>query len=128
MKNKLFDNIEKGQLESYLNNPDLAKEELDNAGYNVDSLVFEGLNLIKQHQFKLQVAQNKNHLQELLIKAKNLLIEKAKVSKDEALNIIALYQVKVQYRNISSFSEEELNEILKDVDLIKLIEHLEHKA
>lgn len=127
MKDKTLKNIENGLLESYLNNPDLAKEELEQAGYDVNSLVTDGLNLIKHHQFKFIAAQNKNHLQHLLVKAKKLLVQKASISKEEALSIITQYQVKVQYRNISSFSEEELNEILKDVDLVKLIEHLERK-
>lgn len=122
---KVLENIEKSVLEMYINNPELAAEELSSAGYNVNSLVNDGIDLIKQLQFKQQVKLNKNHLQTLLEKAKNMLIERAKTSKEEALNIIFQYQVKVQYRNIENFSEAELNEILKDVDIVKLIEHLE---
>lgn len=122
---KALENIEKSVLEMYINNPELAREELSAAGYNVDSLITDGINLIKQLQFKQQVNFNKNHLQSLLEKAKSMLMERAKTSKEEALNIIFQYQVKVQYRNIENFSETELNEILKDVDIVKLIEHLE---
>ena len=124
---KALENIEKSVLEMYMNNPDIAREELSAAGYNVDSLVGDGVNLIKQLQFKQQVASKKNHLLSLFEKAKLLLIERAKSSREEALSIIAQYQVRVQYRNIDSFSENELNEILKDVDIVKLIEHLERE-
>lgn len=125
---KSLENIEKSILEMYINNPELAREELASAGYDVSLLVNEGLALIKQHQFKQQVASSKAYLQNLVVKAKNLLIEKIKISKEEALAILSQYQVKVQYRNISTFSEDELNEILKDVDLVKLIEDLEKKG
>ncbi len=125
---KSLENIEKSILEIYINNPELAREELADAGYDVNSLVNDGLAIIKQHQFKQQVASNKAHLQSLYTKAKDLLVAKIKISKEAALAILVQYQVKVQYRNISNFSEEELNEILKDVDLVKLIEDLEKKA
>jgi hypothetical protein len=126
-KHKSLENLEKGMLEAYINNPNLAKEELDAAGYHVNSLVNDGLNLIKQHQFKTQATVNRIHLQDLFVKAKALLQAKAKLNKEDALAILAQYQVKVQYRNITNFSEDELNEILKDVDVIKLIEELEKK-
>ena len=123
---KTLENIEKSVLEMYINNPSLAVEELSAAGYNVESLVGDGLSLIKQHQFKQQVAAKKNYLQSLIEKAKSMLIERAKsISREDALGIIAKNQVKVQYRNIENFTETELNEILKDVDIVKLIEHLE---
>lgn len=125
---KALENIEKSVLEMYINNPNLAREELSEAGYNVDSLVEDGLNLIKQIQFKQQVSQNKNHLQSLYEKAKQLLSIRINVNRDEALDILSRYQVKVQYRNINSFSEEELNNILKDVDIVKLIEDLEKEG
>jgi len=124
---KSLENIEKSILEMYMHNPELSREELAAAGYDVTSIVNDGLALIKQHQFKQLVAENKNHLQNLFSKAKSLLIEKIKINKEDALNLLAQYQVKVQYRNITTFSENELNEILKDVDLIKLIEDLEKK-
>jgi len=124
---KPLENIEKSILEFYMNNPESAKEDLAAAGYDVSSIVNDGLALIKQHQFQQQVATNKSHLKDLLTKAKELLVEKIRISKEEALSVLAQYQVKVQYRNISNFSEEELNEILKDVDLVKLIEDLEKK-
>lgn len=114
---RALENIEKSVLEMYINNPELAKEELSAAGYNVDSLVSDGLNLIKQLQFKKQVETKKNLLQDLFSKAKVLLTEKAKASREDALAIIAQYQVKVQYRNIDTFTDEELNDILKDVDI-----------
>lgn len=109
----------------YLNNPDLAKDELKEAGYNVESLVNESLNLIKQLQFKQQVASKKNNLQSLYERAKELLSVRIQINKEEALRILSGYQTKVQYRNITSFSEEELNNILQDVDIVKLIEDLE---
>ena len=124
---KSLENIEKSLLEMYISNPDLAREELSAAGYDVDSLVNDGLSMIKQIQFKQKVAASKTHLQKLFNTAKGLLSEKLRINKDDALSILAQYQVKVQYRNISNFSEEELNNILKDVDLIKLIEDLEKK-
>jgi uncharacterized protein (DUF2252 family) len=125
---KSLENIEKSILEMYMHNPELAREELAAAGYDINSLVNDGLALIKQHQFQQQVASNKKHLQSIVNKAKALLIEKINLNKEVALTLLAQYQVKVQYRNISTFSEEELNEILKDVDLVKLIEDLEKNA
>lgn len=112
----------------YMNNPDLAREELSDAGYNVDSLVADGLIVIKQLQFKQQVSQNKGHLQSLYAKAKELLQNRLQTDREEALAILANYQVKVQYRNLTSFSEEELNAILRDVDIMDLIENLEAKS
>jgi len=122
---KALNNLEKTALEMYLNNPDLAKDELREAGYNVESLVNESLNLIKQLQFKQQVASKKNNLQSLYERAKELLSVRIQINKEEALRILSGYQTKVQYRNITSFSEEELNNILQDVDIVKLIEDLE---
>ncbi len=125
---KTLDNIEKSVLEMYMHNPDLAKEELSEAGYDVDSLVSDGLNLIKQLQFKQQVSVNKNKMLSLYSKAKELLSKRIQVNREEALSILATYQVKVQYRNIVSFSEDELNNILNDVDIVKLIDELERKG
>ena len=124
-KNKPLENIEKGMLEAYINNPALAREELEAAGYNVNSLVSDGMDLIRQHQFKQQVASNKSNLQALFAKAKSMLTLKAKVNREEALVILNRCQAKVQYRNIKNFSDEELNDILKDIDIVKLIEELE---
>jgi hypothetical protein len=126
-KNKTLDNIEKAMLESYLHDPNHAVEDLESAGFNVESLVSEGLDIINQYKFKLRVAENKSKLQSLLNKAKELFIAKAKVNRPEALAILSTLQAKVQYRNITEFSDDELNEVLKDVDLVKLIEELEKK-
>lgn len=126
-KNKSLENIEKGMLEAYINNPSLAREELEAAGFNVKSLVDDGLALIKHYQFKKQVEFNKANLQALFARAVTLLSDKAKLNKPEALAILQKYQAKVQYRNLTNFSEAELNDILKDVDLIKMIEELEKK-
>ncbi len=125
---KALENIEKSVLQMYMNNPALAREELSEAGYNVDSLVTDGLNLIKQLQFKQEVSQNKNHLQSLYAKAKELLANRIRTDREEALAILGNYQVKVQYRNLTSFSEDELNAILLDVDIVDLIESLEGKS
>jgi hypothetical protein len=124
-KYKSLDNIEKAMLESYLHDPNHAVEDLDAAGYNVNSLVAEGMDLINQYKFKQLVAGNKTSLTGLFDKAKALLTEKVKVNRSEALILLAKLQVKVQYRNIENFSDDELNEVLKDVDLVKLIEELE---
>jgi hypothetical protein len=125
IKNKSLENIEKGMLEAYINNPALAREELEAAGFNVNSLVDDGLALIKQYHFRKQVELNKANMGSLFAKAVGLLSAKAKINKPDALAILQKYQVNVQYRNLTNFSEEELNDILKDVDIIKLIEELE---
>lgn len=127
-KNKMLDNIEKGMLEAYINNPALAREELEAAGFNVNSLVTDGMDLIKQYQFKKQVEVNKNNLQSLFAKAVSTLSARAKTNRFEVLAILERLQVNVQYRNLTNFSEDELNDILKDVDIIKLIEEIEKKS
>lgn len=125
---KSLDNIEKGMLESYLHDPAHAVEDLETAGYDVNSMVAEGMDIINQYKFKQKVAKNKLTLNSLLSKAKVLLAEKAKVDRTKAISILSTLQVNVQYRNVSKFTDEELNEILKDVDLVKLIEELEKKG
>jgi hypothetical protein len=56
-----------------------------------------------------------------------MLSARAKTNRFEVLAILENLQVNVQYRNLTNFSEDELNDILKDVDVIKLIEELEKK-
>lgn len=124
-KNKTLNNIEKAMLEGYINDPGQAKEDLEAAGINVDTLVYEGMDIVNQYKFKQLASENKNKLQTLLVKAKELLAAKAKIDRSQALAILSGLQVKVQYRNIVNFSDEELNEVLKDVDIVKLIEELE---
>ena len=126
-KDKSLDNIENAMLRAYVNDPDHAREELDAAGFNVDSLVSEGLDIVNQYKFKQQVKNNREILEPLFKKAKELLAAKVKVNRPEALAILTTLQVKVQYRNLTNFSDDELNEVLKDVDLVKLIEELEKK-
>lgn len=125
---KELENIEKSILQLYLHNPELAKEELAAAGINVESLLEEGMNIIKQRQFKIEVEKNRKNIHELFNKAKSLLNNLINRDREEALSILSTYQVKVQYRNLENFSEQELNDILRDVDLIKLVEELEKKS
>lgn len=125
---KELENIEKSILQLYLYNPELAKEELAAAGINLESLLDEGMSIIKQHQFKIEVEKNRKNIHELFSKAKSLLSNLINRDREEALSILATYQVRVQYRNLEKFSDQELNDILNDVDLIKLVEELEKKS
>ena len=125
---KELENIEKSILQLYIHNPELAKEELAAAGINVDSLLDEGMSIIKQHQFKIEVERNRKNILELFNKAKSLLSNLITRNREEALSILSTYQVRVQYRNLENFSDQELNDILIDVDLIKLVEELEKRS
>ena len=126
-KHKSLDNIEKAILEGYLNDPKLAREELEAAGIDVDSLVAKGLDMVNQFKFQHKVEKNKSTLLPLFNRAKELLIAKILVNRNDALLLLSSMQSNVQYRNLDHFSDEELNEVLKDLDLIKLIEELEKK-
>ena len=68
-------------LEAYINNPSLAREELEAAGFNVNSFVSDGMDLVKQYQFKKQVEVNKNNLQSLFEKAVSILAARAKTNR-----------------------------------------------
>ncbi len=101
---------------------------LDN-GYDLDKLNTYAKKLRKQHVFLVNSIINKRKDKALLQKA-TLLFEDAlnnKIQKPIAYlnNLIKQNNFAVQYRNLEKLDKEEILEIIKDQNLIEILEHLE---
>ena len=129
---KLKKIIEKGITESYLQGDikDIRKG-LSDYGVNMDENRKQQDKLIKQLKFKIRSAVNEEKYENLLLKATESFqdaINKGLEKPIAYLNtLIKENRLVVQYNNLEKLSADEIREIIKDQNLIEIIEFLENE-
>ncbi|MEG1665842.1 hypothetical protein [Chryseobacterium sp.] len=105
--------------------------ELESLGYNIEEINAFSEKLYKRQSFLLKGLINKQKDANLLEKA-SLMIQKALEDKiDKPINylknLIQNNQFQVQYRNLENLTVDEIKEIIKDQNLLELLEKLENE-
>lgn len=104
--------------------------ELESLGYNIEEINAFSQKLYKRQSFLLKGLINKQKDANLLEKA-SLMIQKAleeKIDKPISYlkNLIQNNKFQVQYRNLDNLTTDEIKEIIKDQNLLELLENLEN--
>ncbi|MFP3594230.1 hypothetical protein [Chryseobacterium sp. SIMBA_038] len=105
--------------------------ELESLGYNIEEINAFSQKIYKRQSFLLKGLINQQKDANLLEKA-SLLIQKALEDKiDKPINflknLIQNNQFQVQYRNLENLTIDEIKEIIKDQNLLELLEKLENE-
>jgi len=129
---KLKKIIDKGFTENYLfgDISDIRKS-LSDYGVNLDDNSERQNKLIKQLKFKLRSSVNKERNENLLLKATESFQEAINKGLEKPIaylnNLIKENQLVVQYNKLDKLSPDEIKEIIKDQNLIEIIELLENE-
>ncbi|WP_428069746.1 hypothetical protein [Chryseobacterium gambrini] len=104
--------------------------ELESLGYNIEEINAFSQKLYKRQSFLLKGLINKQKDANLLEKA-SIMIQKALEEKiDKPINylknLIQNNKFQVQYRNLDNLTTDEIKEIIKDQNLLELLENLEN--
>ncbi|QYN48342.1 hypothetical protein GYM73_01460 [Apibacter sp. ESL0432] len=132
MKNNFIKKIDKVIINQTLENDFTALDaELESLGYNIDEINNFSEKMYKRQSFLLKGMINKQKDINLLEKA-SLMLQQAieeNINKPVSYlkNLIQNNQFQVQYRNLESLTIDEIKEIIKDQNLLELLEKLENE-
>jgi hypothetical protein len=103
---------------------------LEEQGYDVNLIESHSQKFFKKQSFLLKGLMNKQKDILLLEKVSNYFREAIEKNIDKPISylkgLIANNQFQVQYRNLESLDIEEIKEIIKDQNLLELLEELEN--
>lgn len=129
---KLKKIIDKGITENYLyGNINDIRQNLSDYGVNLDDNRVRQNKMIKQLKFKLRSTINKEKNENLLLKATESFQEAINKGLEKPIaylnNLIRENQLVVQYNKLDKLSPDEIKDIIKDQNLIEIIELLENE-
>jgi hypothetical protein len=130
MKNNFIKKIDDAIISKIIEGDSSAYDEiLKEQGYNISDIENYANKNYKKHSFLLKGLINKQKDLALLEKASLLLQNAIERNIDKPIsylkNLIANNQFQVQYRNLENLGIEEIKEIIKDQNLLELLEQLE---
>ncbi len=132
MKNNLIKKIDKAIINQALENDFTAIDaELESFGYNIEDVNSFSEKMFKRQSFLLKGIINRQKDINLLERA-SLLIQKAiDENIDKPVNyfksLIQNNQFQVQYRNLDNLTIDEIKEIIKDQNLLEILEKFENE-
>ncbi|WP_438712032.1 hypothetical protein ACSTS3_06110 [Aquimarina muelleri] len=129
---KLKKIIDKGITENYLfGDINDIRQSLSDYGVNLDDNREHQNKLIKQLKFKLRSSINKEKNENLLLKVTESFQDAINKGLEKPIaylnNLIKENQLVVQYNKLDKLSSDEIKEIIKDQNLIEIIELLENE-
>jgi len=129
---KLKKIIDRGITENYLfGDINDVRKSLSDYGVNLDDNRERQNKLIKQLKFKLRSSVNKEKNETLLLKATESFQDAINKGLEKPIaylnNLIKENQLVVQYNKLDKLSSDEIKEIIKDQNLIEIIELLENE-
>lgn len=132
MKNNFIKKIDKVIINQTLENDFTSlDDELESLGYNIDEINNFSEKMYKRQSFLLKGMINKQKDINLLEKASLMLQQAIEENIDKPVsylkNLIQNNQFQVQYRNLESLTIDEIKEIIKDQNLLELLEKLENE-
>jgi hypothetical protein len=133
MKNNFIKKIDKAIIKQTLENDFTAIDaELEFLGYNIDVINDFSEKIYKRQSFLLKGIINKQKDTNLLERASLLLQKAIEENIDKPVNylknLIQNNQFQVQYRNLENLNIDEIKEIIKDQNLLELLENLENES
>ncbi len=132
MRNNFMKKIDKAIINQTLENDFTALDaELEFLGYNIDELNSFSEKMYKRQSFLLKGIINKQKDINLLEKASLMLQKAIEENIDKPISylksLIQNNQFQVQYRNLENLTIDEIKEIIKDQNLLELLEKLENE-
>ena len=132
MKNNFIKKIDKVIVNQTLENDFTAIDaELESFGYNIDEINDFSEKMFKRQSFLLKGMINKQKDSNLLERASLILQKAIEENIDKPINylksLIQNNQFQVQYRNLENLTIEEIKEIIKDQNLLELLEKLDNE-
>ncbi|MCY4298266.1 MAG: hypothetical protein OXC61_03080 [Flavobacteriaceae bacterium] len=130
-KRTILDVMDNMELELITKNVKYAEQYLEDEGFDVVEEKKFASQFIRKLQFKLEAEHKKKKYSVLLEKA----LDKVKKSmkgnttfRTEDLKSLILSKApSVQYRKLENWTDDEIRDVLKDVDLLKFIEEADEK-
>lgn len=124
--------IDKGFTENYLfADINDVRKSLSEFGVNLDHNRERQDKLIKQLKFKLRSSINKEKNEALLLKATEYFQDAINKGLEKPIaylnNLIESNRLAVQYNNLDKLSSEEIKQIIREQNLIEIIELLENE-
>lgn len=132
MKNNFIKKIDKAIINQSLENDFTAIDaELESLGYNIDEINDFSEKMYKRQSFLLKGMINKQKDSNLLERASLILQKAIEENIDKPVSylksLIQNNQFQVQYRNLENLTIDEIKEIIKDQNLLELLEKLENE-
>jgi hypothetical protein len=132
MKNNFIKKIDKAIISQSLENDFTAIDaELEYLGYNIDEINDFSEKMYKRQSFLLKGMINKQKDSNLLERASLILQKAIEENIDKPVSylksLIQNNQFQVQYRNLENLTIDEIKEIIKDQNLLELLEKLENE-
>ncbi|WP_177734009.1 hypothetical protein [Flavobacterium inviolabile] len=131
MKNNFIKKIDKAIISQIIEGDSSTYDEiLKEEGFDIKEIETYALKNFRKHSFLLKAHINKQRDTDLLEKASALLQNAISKNIDKPISylksLIANNQFQVQYRNLDSLGIDEIKEIIKDQNLLELLEQLEN--
>jgi hypothetical protein len=131
MKNKFIKKIDEAIISQIIEGDSSAYDEILKAdGHNIPDIENYAQKNFRKHSFLLKGIINKQKDSALLERASLLLQNAIEKNIDKPISylkgLIANNQFQVQYRNLENLGVEEIKEIIKDQNLLELLEQLEN--
>lgn len=131
MKNNFINKIDNAIISQIIEGDYSAYDSiLTEQGYDLNLIETHSQSNFKKQAFLLKGMMNKQKDIMLLEKASNLLREAIEKNIDKPVSylkgLIENNQFQVQYRNLENLDIEEIQEIIKDQNLLELLEELEN--
>ena len=132
MKNNLIKKIDKAIINQTLENDfTVIDAELESFGYKIDEINDFSEKMFKRQSFLLKGMINKQKDLNLLERASLMLQKAIEENIDKPVSylksLIQNNQFQVQYRNLENLTIDEIKEIIKDQNLLELLEKLENE-
>jgi len=132
MKNNFIKKIDKVIINQTLEDDFTALDaELESLGYNIDEINSFSEKMYKRQSFLLKGMINKQKDINLLERASLMLQKAIEENIDKPVSylksLIQNNQFQVQYRNLENLTIDEIKEIIKDQNLLELLEKLENE-
>ncbi|MCT4213459.1 hypothetical protein HZP47_16340 [Elizabethkingia anophelis] len=132
MKNNFIKKIDNAIINQILHDDDsVLDSELENMGYDISKIEEFSQKKYKQQAFLLKGYINKQKDLILLQKASEFLHSAIEKNIEKPIsylkNLLQNNQFQVQYRNLDSLTTDEIKEIIKDQNLINLLEDLDNE-
>src|SRR5690606_8907353 len=132
MKNNFIKKIDKVIINQTLEDDFTALDaELESLGYNIDEINSFSEKMYKRQSFLLKGMINKQKDINLLERASLMLQKAIEENIDKPVSylksLIQNNQFQVQYRNLENLTIDEIKEIIKDQNLLVLLEKLENE-
>jgi hypothetical protein len=132
MKNNFIKKIDKAIINQTLENDfTVIDAELESFGYKIDEINDFSEKMFKRQSFLLKGMINKQKDLNLLERASMMLQKAIEENIDKPVSylksLIQNNQFQVQYRNLENLTIDEIKEIIKDQNLLELLEKLENE-